>query len=390
MNRGFLRLKDCGREKLKDRKIKVGTLTFHIAHNYGAMLQAYALPTVVKKIGFECEVIDYRFPYIDSWSRIERWNDLLEKYGIFLGGMRFVNRVFHGYYSQSNMHIKFDSFERNIIPHSETVYRSKAELNNMPYDVILFGSDQIWNSAITNGIAEEYIGGFEILPGTRKIAYAASCGTSNFQEDSREVYYDYLKDFCAIGVREKGFQKTLLSRGYNAKCVLDPTLLLTADDWRTIIPEREKKYLGRYLLLYVFDEDEKIYDLTREYAKKKDLQIVVVTYKEKRQMYGMKVRTDCGPLEFLSLFFNAEYVITTSFHGTVFSILFHKDFHCIPHPKYRERTDSLLEMFGLEDHNVNELTSFYDIETKWDKVDTMLDYKRNISISFLKQVLTMN
>ena len=77
----------------------------------------------------------------------------------------------------------------------------------------------------------------------------------------------------------------------------------------------------------LFDEDEKIYDLTREYAKKHELQIVVVAYKKKKTMHGMTVRTDCGPLEFLELFYYAKHIITTSFHGTVFSILFHKDFH---------------------------------------------------------------
>lgn len=366
---------------------RIGILTFHVAHNYGAMLQAYALPTVVKKMGFQCEVIDYRFPYIDSWSRIERWSDLVEKYGILWGGMRFVNRLIHGYYSKRNMHINFDSFERNIIPHSETVYKSKTELNNMPYDVILFGSDQIWNSALTDGIAEEYIGGFECLYGTRKIAYAASCGTSDFQEESRKVYYDHLKDFCAIGVREESFQKMLVSNGYDAKCVLDPTLLLTVDDWKRIIPEDKKPYSCNYLLLYAFDEDEKIYDLTREYAKKHGYQIVVVAYKEKSVMNGMTVRTDCGPLEFLSLFWNAKHVITTSFHGTVFSILFHKNFHCIPHPEYHARTDSLLDMLELKNHNVNELVAFHDIETDWEKVDAMLEYKRDLSMSFLKQTL---
>lgn len=372
---------------MENRRIKVGTLTFHIAHNYGAMLQAYALSIVVKKIGFECEVIDYRFPYIDSWSRIERCNDLVEKYGVFGGVMRFINRVIHGYYSKSNMHIKFDAFERNIIPHSKIIYRTKEELKNMPYDAILFGSDQIWNSGLTNGIAEEYIGGFECLSGTKKIAYAASCGTSDFQEESRTVYNEYLKDFYAIGVREESFQKTLLSRGYDAECVLDPTLLLTADDWKKIIPEEKEKHSNNYLLLYAFDENEKIYDLTREYAKKHGFQIVVVAYKEKSAMHGMTVRTDCGPLEFLSLFFYAKHIITTSFHGTVFSILFHKDFHCIPHPEYRARTDSLLDMLGLENHNMNALVEFCDIETNWDKVDTILEDKRSYSISFLKQAL---
>ena len=371
-------------------EIKIGILTFHIAHNYGAMLQAYALPNAVKKMGFECEVIDYRFPYIDSWSRIERWHDLVKKHGAFGGGLRFVNRMIHGYYSQKNMHIKFDAFERNIIPHSETIYKSKLELNNMPYDVILFGSDQIWNSALTNGIAEEYIGGFECLPQTRKVAYAASCGTSDFQEESKKTYYKYLKDFCSIGVREESFCKTLCSHGYDAKFVLDPTLLLTVDDWKEIIPEEKKMQLNRYLLLYVFEEDEKIYDMVREYAKKHGFEIIVVAYKKKNAMYGMTVRTDCGPLEFLSLFYYADHVITTSFHGTVFSILFHKDFHCIPHPKYHERTDSLLGMFGLEDHNMNELTAFYDIETNWSEVDTILNNRRKLSFSFLKQALMID
>lgn len=374
----------CGAEK------EIGILTFHIAHNYGAMLQAYALPTAIQKMGFKCEVIDYRFPYIDSWSRIERWNDLIEKYGVFWGGIRFVNRVIHGYYSKRNMHIKFDAFERKVIPHSEKVYRSKAELNNMPYDAILFGSDQIWNSALTNGIAEEYIGGFACLAGTRKIAYAASCGASDFQEESRAVYYDYLKDFYVIGVREESFRETLVSHGYDAKCVLDPTLLLTADDWKSIIPEEKKPHAGNYLLLYAFDEDEKIYDLTREYAQKHGYQIVVVAYKEKNAMHGMTVRTDCGPLEFLSLIYYAKHVITTSFHGTVFSILFHKNFHCVPHPEYHARTDSLLDMLGLEKHNVNVSAAFHDIETDWKKVDSILKNKRDISASFLKKALMMD
>lgn len=367
---------------------KIGILTFHIAHNYGAMLQAYALPTAVRKMGFDCEVIDYRFPYIDSWSRIERWNDLTAKYGIFWGSLRFVNRMMHGYYSPKNMHIKFDAFEREVIPHSREIYRNKAELNDLPYDVILFGSDQIWNSALTGGVTEEYIGGFACLPGTRKIAYAASCGTSDFQEESRAAYDAYLRDFFAISVREESFCETLRSRSYDAKCVLDPTLLLTVEDWKKIIREGKPAPLNKYLLLYIFDEDKRVYDLARAYAKEHHLQIIAIAYHKKDEMYGMTVRTDCGPLAFLSLFCNAAHVVTTSFHGTVFSILFHKDFHCIPHPKYHERTDSLLHILELENHNVNELTLLRDVETNWEKVDRLLEQRRKDSLSFIKQALT--
>lgn len=366
---------------------RVGTMTFHMAHNYGAMLQAYALPTAMQKLGYDCEVIDYRFPYIDRWSRIERWNDLLSKHGTVGGALRYLKRVFTGCYLRDDMHIKFDRFERRIIPHSSKIYWDKAELNGMPYDAILFGSDQIWNSALTDGVAEEYIGGFECLPGTKKIAYAASCGSSDFHPESRAVYENYLRDFSAIAVREASFQKALCSRGFRVECVLDPTLLLTTDDWKKLLPRKNPAGQGEYLLIYAFDEDDALYDLARNYSMEKNLPIVVIAYTQKEAMHGMKVLTDCGPLEFLSLLAGAAHVITSSFHGTVFSVLFHKNFHCVPHPQYRERTDSLLDLLGLTDHNVDELTAFKEIQTDWETVDALLDRQRTASIDYLRRVI---
>ena len=366
---------------------RIGTLTFHIAHNYGAMLQAYALPIALRKCGYHCEVIDYRFPYIDRWSRIKHLSDYVAQFGAVGGGLRYMKRLASGYYFRDNMHIRFDRFERKIIPHSKTVYRSKAALQHLPYDAIIFGSDQIWNSAITNGIADEYIGGFPCHAETKKIAYAASCGTSDFQPESKALYTARLKDFHAISVREKGLQQTLCSRGFQASCVLDPTLLLTEADWRRIIPSKSNRSSNKYLLIYAFDEDEKLYDLARDYAKKHGLEIIAIAYKPKACMHGINVLTNCGPLEFLSLVSNAEHVITTSFHGTVFSVTFQKNFHCIPHPKYRERTDSLLEMLGLMNHNVDKLSSLEDIETNWESVNQILAHERTASINFLETAL---
>ena len=373
-----------------NNNLKIGTLTFHIAHNYGAMLQAYALPTAVRKMGYSCEVIDYRFPLIDSWSRVERLGDLIAKYGWIGGGLRYVKRIATGYYRRKDMHINFDYFERNIIPTSKKIYRAKSDLNLLPYDVIIFGSDQIWNSSITGGISEEYIGAFECLPKTKKIAYAASCGTADFQPESKEFYDDCLKSFYAVSVRESEFAKTLIARGIKSTCVVDPTLLLTAEDWKKLLPQKQTEQKRKYLLLYAFEEDEKLYGLAREYAQKNDLEIIAIAYAKKDSMYGMTVLTDCGPLEFLSLFANAEHVITTSFHGTVFSIIFHKDFHCIPHPQYRERTDSLLSLLELSDHNVNELTKFTDIATDWNQVEAVLENHRNAAILFLKETISAN
>lgn len=366
---------------------KVGILTFHMAHNYGAMLQAYALETAIRNLGYQCEVIDYRFPYIDSWSRIEWFDDLINRYGVISGSARYINRLLHGYYSPNNMHIRFNDFERNIIHHSEKIYRNKKEIDYLPYDVIVFGSDQIWNSALTDGIAEEYIGGFKTNNGTRKISYAASCGLSDFQEDSRDLYYTYLKDFSEISVREHSFQNTLISRGFDAKWVLDPTMLLSKEDYLSLLNDNVS-YKEDYLLVYVFEEDVKMYDAIRSYAYNRGYKIIAIAYKKKAEMHGMDVRTNCGPLDFLSLIYHAKHVITTSFHGVVFSILFQKTFHCIPHPNYHERTDSLLEMFGLQSCNVRNFHDLKDIQIDWDAVNQILKIEKEKSLFFLNQSLS--
>ena len=362
-------------------------MTFHIAHNYGAMLQAYALPIAIQKLGYDCEIIDYRFPYIDQWSRIERWNDLVAKHGLLGASLRYIKRLMTGYYFQNNCHMKFDAFERKIIRHSKKIYRNKNELKNMPYDVILFGSDQIWNTALTNGIAEEYIGGFDCLRNTRKVAYAASCGTSDFQPECKDIYEEYLKDFYAISVREKDFQRNLIDRGFDVEWVLDPTLLISAEDWKEIIPVANVDINKKYLLIYAFDVEDTIYDLARDYAARNDLEIVAIAYKETPSMYGMKVLLDCGPLEFLSLFVNAEHIIAASFHGTAFSIVFHKSFHCVPHPIFRDRTDSLLDMLELTNHNIDTFVELKKEEVDWDRVDSVLLQYRRMSVDFLKAAI---
>lgn len=364
---------------------RVGVLTFHMAHNYGAMLQAYALPKALNKLGVDCETIDYRFSYIDSWSRIERLNDLIATYGLLRGVKGYIRRLVQREYWGNTMRHKFDRFERKVMCRSKKIYRSKADLNNMHYDVILFGSDQIWNSKLTDGVADEYVGSFMCYPHTRKISYAASCGTSDFQEESRDVYCQYLRRFYAVSVREEGLKNALVGRGINAECVLDPTLLLTVEEWRKLIPSEKRFSEQGYLLVYVFDEDERLYDYIREYARYRKLDIIAIAYEEKKSMHGMNVLTDCGPLEFLGLFSNAEHVITTSFHGTVFSILFHKPFHCITHSRYGERTDSLLRILGMKGNSMGDLGNLEDVEVNWARVDALLEKCRLQSLDFLKK-----
>lgn len=369
---------------------RAGVLTFHMAHNYGAMLQAYALPTAMERLGYACEVIDYRFGYIDQWSRVEYLEDLLWRYGCLGGGLRYCKRLLTGCYARSDMRNRFARFERRVIPKSRRIYRDKKDLAGLSYDAILFGSDQIWNSALTDGPAEEYVGAFPVGENTRKIAYAASCGCADFQPESRDAYLQAIGSFSAVGVREKGLEETLKAQGIQAQTVLDPTLLLEKADWLRVSsrPAKHSGISGPYLLVYAFDENEALYDCVRRFARERGLEIVVIAYEKKPCMDGMLVLTDQGPAEFVSLFAGADAVVTTSFHGTAFSIIMQRDFYCVPHPKYRERTDSLLALFGLQGRNAEALSQIGCAPpVDWKQVNAVLGSERQKSLNFLRQAM---
>ncbi len=368
---------------------RVGVLTFHMAHNYGAMLQAYATPMVLRKLGYDGEVINYRFPYIDQWGKGESLKDLICKHGVVGGVLRCVKRFIYGYYSVKTARNKFLYFERQVIPHSKE-YMTVEELEKLQYESIVFGSDQIWNAELTDGVAPVYIGDFKTKIATKKIAYAASCGKADFSAAVKEKYLECVGKFDAVSVREAGLSEVLAKNGIKSKVVLDPTLLLTADEWMTMVKGVPNKVRlpKNYLLVYAFDESPKFYGYVRCLAEARGLDIVVIAYKKKECMRGMNVYTNCGPADFVNLFAHSDMVVTTSFHGTAFSIIMQKEFYCIPHPKYHERTDSLLHLLQLEDRGIRD----YDYrkngrKIEWDEVGKLLRDEKENSLSFLKKEL---
>lgn len=372
-------------------KKRVGTLTFHIAHNYGAVLQAYALPKAVQTLGYDCEIIHYCFPYIYLSGHIERLHELCQKHGAVGGFLRYIKRLCKGTYNPKHRASKFESFIYQIMPLSNRTYRNCKELEMMDYDAILFGSDQIWNSKLTGGIAVEFAGGVPCQSKTEKIAYAASCGRSSFLDEEKEYYYPLLKEFKALSVRENGFCQSLCADGFAATNVLDPTLLLSSRDWDEMASEISSDIAvpsNQYLLVYIFDEDVSIYPFIDSVAEKYDLDVYVIAYESKPQMKKYNVYTNCGPVDFVRLFSRASAVVTTSFHGTAFSINYEKDFFCVPHPTLHERTDSLLSMLGMSERNINYEVDLNKIQPiDWDEVNKRLDHARQVSLAFLKEAI---
>lgn len=335
---------------MKNNKIQVATMTFHMAHNYGAMLQAYALEKAVNEMGASCCVLDYRFPYIDQWSGYHNSKEILQEYGI-RGLKRIVNRILKGTKKKiSERRRKFDRFMRDELNLSKKVYFSKKELYKSKYDIVLFGSDQIWNPKLTDGFASEYVGETFDSDKTKLIAYGASCGTDFISQEYKDMFLPLLKRFQALGIREEGLANFIKEEyKLNAETVLDPVFLLDKSKWGKLADKAEVKIEEPYLLVYAFQTGNEIYKLAERIAKEKNLKLVTISYERNESLKNALQLTNCGPTDFLSLIRDAQFVCTTSFHGMAFSIIFQKDFYCFGHPEYSHRNADLLKRINIEE-----------------------------------------
>lgn len=351
-------------KKVKQKKI--GTLTFHIAHNFGAMLQAYALQRAICRLGGDCEVIDYRFPYIDQWSGIRTLRDLWQESGWLIGSLRFLNRCRKGYYRRCTpMQKKFDAFMRSM-KLSRVTYFCKEQLFSAPYDYVVTGSDQIWNPALTDGLAEEYFGQCFDLNRTQLVAYAASNGKDHLPEEFSSQMSEWLRGYRALGIREKTLADNLRDyHGLSTCAAPDPVFLLSQSEWAHLSQRSSLRIDKPYLLLYAFQVDGTIYDIARRIAAERQLKLVSIQYKYNPELSDMLQFTDCGPLDFLALLRNADFVCTSSFHGNAFAIIFEKQFFCVGHPLYSQRNRDMLTMLGLSHRfvaGVSEIATVNDID----------------------------
>ena len=367
-------------------KIRVATMTFHMAHNYGAMLQAYALQRAICELGFDCEILDYRFKYIDQWSGIRNRHDLAEEYGVVEGNLRFLHRYIKGNYSNIlPIRKKFDSFMRRDLKLSKKVFFTPDSLRDAKYDVIVLGSDQIWNPELTNGPALEYLGKYFDCSKTRLVSYAASCGKAALDVRYKELFLPLMKRLYALGIREKGFTEFLKKEwDLSAETVLDPVFLLDYKEWVRTGEKSDVKLDRPYLLIYAFQTNNDIYELAQEIACQYNLQLVSISYKYEERLSNILQLTECGPRDFISLIYNASFVCTSSFHGMAFSILFEKDFYCAGHPLYSQRNRDLLKLVGLENRLFYKRNDIRNIEKcDYSYVSERLEIEKEKSLNFL-------
>ncbi|WP_298033331.1 polysaccharide pyruvyl transferase family protein [uncultured Dysosmobacter sp.] len=371
--------------------MKTGLVTFYHIHHYGALLQAAATERAVESLGHECEIIDYF---------VNQDNSLFRRPTGLGSAAADAHTALH-YPALQARYQRFEKFSQDHLRISPRRYESLEELRttNPPYDAILAGSDQIWNPLIfPDGRFDPVF--FGAFSEKRKIAYAPSFGTPVIPEGMEEELRKYLSQFSHLSVREKQGQKiTAEITGREAPVVLDPTLLLTADQWRAAIHTpggylNVKKYTpGGYILCYCISKPGALAPYIRTFAERSGMPIVQLCGVRQKVHPKARCVLDAGPAEFLELFANAAFVFTNSFHGTVFSVQFHVPFFTAVSPREladpeTSRTFSILSRLGLTDRIIGGgSTAGLEDQIDWQAVDGRLAAERAGSLDYLRAAL---
>ena len=303
--------------------MKISIITCQNTDNYGARLQAYALVKHLRDQGNEVEIIDYRPPYMNPAYRVFYWPGRdIKKWGYFI--YYFPNRIW-----MKRRHRHFVSFTNQFLPLTERVYHSIDDLRSYPpeADLYIAGSDQIWNTSFKNGTDPAYYLDFGAAD-IRRESYAASFATDTILPAAIPFVKENLKRFDKITVREQSGLRILEELGFQGEQKDDPVFLLSKEEWSAICDDtgRDK----RFVLVYDFFSDPRIKNKAKEAARRMKLPIFAIC--PRYQWYADKNFMTAGPCTFLSLIKNAACLITNSFHGIAFSMIFDTPFVFVERP----------------------------------------------------------
>lgn len=349
---------------------KIGILTLPFGPNYGMNLQVYALQTVLEKMGFEVTVINRK------WNRIKQNSTILAS----------IQRFFYYNILVRNIYSFYKSKIRLSVPcYTSEEIASVCKENNI--DTIVIGSDQVWRIEHTRGANLDFFGGFISNESKiRVLSYAASFGNNNWRGTAEETkkISRLLSNFAAVSVREtSGLKMCKDLFGIEAVCSIDPTLLLSRSDYAEIMGEWNHKSGG--IVTYILDKNSVIRDFIFNVSSQKNVPNIVDLYPKKKSRY----RTyPYNIAEWLNYIMHADYVITDSFHGMVFSIIFKKQFYVIANRKRGvERFLSLLSELDMSDRLLYEerLTQSIELEEiDYGNVFRNLDRLKCLGLDYLQ------
>ena len=349
---------------------RVALITLWSMPNYGSAFQAYATQVILERCGYKCDVVYYVYPneyhYKIKWNKPSRIM-MLKSWISKTFRLSPVGKI-------RNSLEKFNSGELNLTRKFYS-YEELCHFDWSQYDAVIVGSDQVWNYKYVLG-DKAFLLGF-VPDCVQKLSIASSFGNSEIPETYFSLYKKYLSRFDAISVREHGGIGILkeLNISKNNAVLLDPTLLLTPDDYLPIHENYQDKYAGeRYILLYgqyyAFEPRPYIFEVCRYMAKKYDAIIIALEGMPSREYAKAypEIIDKCGVSvnEFFQLFKNAFAVVTSSFHGTAFAVNYGKPLVSIIPGNGDDRQSSLLKDLGIESCAITVQTEFGKIDPFYD------------------------
>lgn len=363
--------------------MKIGIITWFKYENYGTALQAIALQKYLRTKGYEVDLINYN---IEEKNRRKKFKNFFPRLVLKINKIKYKKA-----FSK-----KSDSFKKIIynncnITDEVTKEEDYVKLCNS-YNIIIFGSDQIWNPNLYHPF---YFGNFNEI-NTKLIAYAPSFGVNKVPDDEILNIKSALQRFSNIAVREQKGQeiiKKLINK--NVQIVVDPTLLITKEEWKNIEEPIENITNGNYLLCYILSDNLAHWHAIKKFAKRKHLKLIVIPHDGLSYIQSKNVVRSCTVGNFLYLIKNAKYVVTDSFHGSIFSIIYEKDFVLFERHNPKEKTAqnsrlyNLLEITGLEKYLLKYGTnSIKEIpNTDYSKVNEKLSKIINESKEYLEKAI---
>lgn len=367
--------------------MKVGILTFHRAINYGAVLQCYALYRILLGMGHDVEIVDYRPDYIERFRKLFPRYDYRQESTI-VGKIKTLIKFGTHFFIKKEANRRFDKFLRDNFLFSSSIVSKSSLIEN--YDAIVFGSDQIWSTKICDGV-DPVFWGQTVVGKVRLIAYAASMeAIDSLNAESLALISMYAKSFYSISVRESQLQVALQKMNVTANLVCDPVILAN----RTVFDKiAEDSALNDFVLVYSVVAVNNIRTLAKKIASQLGCkQVISVSAHRPVRSYRMKCISP-SVNEFLGLVRSAKCVVTSSFHGTLLSIIFRKDFYSLRHYK-QNRIEDFLSRIGLDSRLISvddeNLAKFHFEEIDYTSVEHLIEDERTSSLRYLNNAMTLN
>lgn len=385
------------------RKSKIGCVIAYTKghNNYGTSLQGYAMLKKIQQLGYEVEVIKY-IKRLSTWQKIKfvvnalragEWKNIqhrltskqmLKKYPVYAAGIAERTTAVNVYK------------QKKLIPlFHEYIGYDALHKGSLNYAAVVVGSDQVWTPM---SLPNKFFNLLFVSDSVRKVAYASSFGVSEIPSFQRKATGAYLDRFYKIGVREQRGKEIVEELSHQkATVVADPTMLLSREEWEQEIADAHTTTEELYIFCYFLGTNQEARKAAKELKEKTGYKIITIRhmdeYVPEDELFGDEAPYNVDPNDFVKYISRAAYVCTDSFHCTVFSILFHRQFMTF----YRfaegsktgrnSRINSLFDLFELQERlykgDINKITNPID----YNSVDEKLSELRKESIYFLNECL---